>query len=191
MQKDRIILASGSASRKSLLSALQIPFEVIPAEIDEKSIRDIDLKQRAEKIARAKAEKIISEHEGIVIAGDTFVALGETVLEKPIDLDDAKRMLRMQSGKHVRVLTGFCYIHKKQEIDFSTGIVIDVTIRELSDMEIETYVRSSPVLTWSAAFSSAYSSGAALIAEMEGSFTGFVYGLPAELLVPLLRKSGY
>lgn len=189
MQK--VILASGSLQRKNLFSALNIPFEAIPADIDEKLIRDSDLKVQAEKIARAKAESVASNNSGIIIAADTFVVLDKQVLEKPTDLEEAKKMLRMQSGKESIVYTGFCYLDNENKINFSTTSVIGIKMRVLSEQEIDSYVKNFPVKSWSAAFSPAYPYGASLVSEISGSFTGFTHGLPLDLVVPFLRKSGF
>ncbi len=187
----RVILASGSAQRKNLFSILNIPFSVIPADVDEKLIRDNDLKIQAEKIARAKAEKVASDNAGIIIAADTFVVLDKQVLEKPVDIEEAKTMLKMQSDSEAVVYTGFCYLDKENKVNFSTTAVIDIRFRKLSDKEIDVYIEKFPVTSWSAAFSPAYPYGATLISEIKGSFTGFTHGLPLDLLIPLLRKSGF
>lgn len=189
MQK--IILASGSLQRKNLFAVLNIPFEVIPADIDERAIREDDLKKQAEKIARAKAEKVASENVGIIISADTFVVLDNKVLEKPKDLEEAKQMLELQSGQEGFVYTGFCYLDRENKIDFSTTSVIGMKFRELSEVEIDEYVKKFPVTDWSAAFSPVYPYGATFINEISGSFTGFTHGLPLDLLIPLLRKSGF
>ena len=189
MQK--IILASGSLQRKNLFSILNIPFDIVPADIDEKLIRDNDPKSQAEKIARAKAEKVASQNRGVIIAADTFVVLDDEILEKPIDLEDARKMLKMQSGKRSIVCTGFCYLDSENNIDFSTTSVIGMKLRELSEKEINDYVEKFPVTSWSAAFSPAYPYGTALVSEINGSLTGFTHGLPLDLLVPLLKKSGF
>ena len=187
----RIILASGSPQRKSIFSVLNIPFEAIPADIDEKAIRDDDLKKQAEKIARAKAEAVASENKGIVIAADTFVVLRGQVLEKPKDLAEAEEMLKLQSGQPAVVYTGFCYLDGEKGINFSTTSTIDIEFRELSAAEIKDYVNKFPVTGWSAAFSSAYPYGVTLISQINGSLTGFTYGLPLDLMIPLLRQSGF
>ena len=188
MQK--IILASGSAQRKSLFSVLSVPFEAISADIDEKAIRDNNLKIQAEKIARAKAEKIASENIGIIIAADTFVVLDGQVLEKPKDTGEAKKMLELQSGRDAIVYTGFCYLDAENGMNFSDTAVTNITFRKLSDDEIEEYINKFPVTGWSAAFSTSHLYGAALISQVNGSFTGLTHGLPIELLIPLLKKSG-
>ena len=189
MQK--IILASKSSQRKTLLSVLNIPFEVIPADIDEGSIRDNNLEKQAEKIARAKAEKVASENAGIVIAADTFVVFANQVLEKPKDLEEAKKMLKLQSVQEAAAYTGFCYLDSKNKIDFSTTSVTNMKFRELPEKEIQDYVEKFPVTSWSAAFSPAYPHGTTFIDKINGSLTGFTHGLPLDLLIPLLRKSGF
>ncbi|MDP3740987.1 MAG: Maf family protein [bacterium] len=187
----KIILASSSVQRQSLMRALNIPFEIIPAEIDEQTIRDRDLSKQAEKIARAKAEAVSKQHKGIIIAGDTFTVLDGNALEKPKDVEEARQMLRLLSGKKGVNHNGFCYLDKKNNINYSTTASAEFRFRELSQMEIDAYVSKFPVTTWAAAFSPAYIYVMTLIAEMKGTFTGFSHGLPIEILVPLLKKSGF
>jgi septum formation protein len=185
-----VILASQSKQRKEIMKALGIPFEIKPADIDEKVIRDENLTIRAEKIARAKAEKIAKENQdAIVIAADTFNAIREFVLEKPKTIEEAKTMLLLQSGKMAKTYTGFCYIDQQNGINVSKTLEIDYTVRPLSNQEIDEYIADNPVLTWSAAFAPANTKGLVLIANMTGSMTGFTHGLPVEELVPLLKRS--
>ena len=66
--KQRIILASSSKQRKIMMDALSITYEIIPADINERMIRDENFELRAEKIARAKAEKVAEKHKGIIIS---------------------------------------------------------------------------------------------------------------------------
>ena len=186
----RIILASSSKLRQAIMRSLQIPFEIIPPDIDEKSIRDSNLALRAEKIARAKAEKIAADNtDAVIIAADTFNAIREFVLEKPKNLEDARKMLLLQSGKKGKTYTGFCYIDQNYDINISKTVEIEYTFRGLSNQEIDEYVKNNPVLTWSAAFAPANTRGLVLIANMTGSMTGFTHGLPVEELMPLLKHS--
>lgn len=186
----RIILASGSEQRKNLFAALNIPFEVIRSDIDEQAIQDVDLKRRAELVARAKAEKVAQAEEGIIIAADTYAVYQNAALEKPRDTQEAADMLRQMSGNTATIYTGFCYMDKAHAIDFSTTSETECTFREITEDEIHAYVKAFPVTTWSAAFSPAHLYGMTLVARINGSFTGFTHGLPMELLVPLLRQSG-
>ena len=187
--KQQIILASQSRQRKLIMDALGMDYKIIMADIDEKAIRDEDLKTRAEKIARAKAEKIAKENEGIIIAADTFAVCDGKILEKPDDLEEAKRMLKMESDNKIIVYTGFCYLDKSNNIDFSDVSISNLTLREMSDNEINDFVENNPVLQWSAAFSPLYLYQTTFIKYFEGSITG-VYGLPTELLTECFKKSG-
>jgi septum formation protein len=188
--KQQIILASGSKQRKIMMDALGISYIVIPADIDEKVIRDENLELRAEKIARAKAEKVAEDNEGIIISADTFSACDGKVLEKPQSLDEAREMLKLQADKTCTLYTGFCYIDKANKIDYSATATTKYVLRKLSDDEIEKFVNNNPITEWAAAFSPAYTYQLGFIKYIEGSLTGCTHGLPIELLITCLEKSG-
>jgi septum formation protein len=186
----KIILASQSPQRRNILQSVGIEFEVVPAHIDEQAIQGNDEYERAGLVALAKARAVQEQHpQAIIIAADTYILMGERVLEKPATLDEAREMLRAQSGKTVIELTGFCYLDPQQNLEVVKTVTAEVEFRELSTAEIEQYVSTQPVLTWSAAFCPAYDSGAGLIKSINGSFTGFTHGLPLEEVIPLLQRS--
>ncbi|KKW28641.1 MAG: hypothetical protein UY73_C0039G0001 [Parcubacteria group bacterium GW2011_GWA2_52_8] len=172
------------------MESLDLPLKIIPADIDERSITDPDPNKRAEKIARAKAEKIAEKHEGIIIAADTYTVCQDKVLEKPHDKNEARLMLKLLSGKSAINYNGFCYIDMQNNINFSTTARVVANFRELSDKEIDEYVSFFPVTSWAAAYSPAYPYGMTLIQSLNGSLTGFTHGLPMELVVTYLQKSG-
>ncbi len=189
--KRQIILASQSKQRFKILKTLNLEFVVKPASIAEQKISASSHEVRAELIARAKAEEIITQFpEAIVIAGDTYGLYQGKALEKPVSQEEAKEMLTMLSGQEMTALTGFCYLDRKKQVDVSLTKKINAKFRPLSQELIEHYVENEPVLTWSAAFSAAYDSGIALIAELEGSLTAFTHGLPLEEAAACLKKSG-
>lgn len=188
--KQKVILASSSRQRKAMMDALGIPYEVIPADIDEKLIRDDNLEIRAEKIARKKAEKVLENNRGIIISADTFSACEGQVLEKPKTIEEAREMLRLQADRQCTLYTGFCYIDKDNKIDFSKTAITKYILRKLSDEEIEKFVNNNPVMEWAAAFSPAYTYQLSFFKHIEGSLTGSTHGLPMELLIPCLEKSG-
>lgn len=187
----KIILASGSRQRKLLFETLGIPFEIIPADIDEKAVSFDDLKSRAANIARAKAEAVAKGNpDSIIIAADTYVVKDGKALEKPHDLKEAEEMVTDLSGDESIAYSGYCYIDKKSQINES-GVAETLTkFRHLSPEFIKHYINNNPVQEWSAAFSPAYHEGMALVDSIEGSFTSFTHGLPLEIIVPLLQKSG-
>ena len=186
-----IILASGSANRKAVMDALNIPYQAIPADIDEKAIQDKDFGKRAERVARAKAEKVASNFkDAIIISGDSYALNNGKVFEKPSSIEEAKQMLRDQSEGQGTFYAGFCYIDQKEGINFSTTLEVGFSLRKLSEDEIEKYVESNPVLTWSGALFPGNAYGASMIKEIKGSLSAFIYGLPSELLISYLQKSG-
>jgi septum formation protein len=187
--QQKIILASGSKSRKTIMDSLGIPYIAIPADINEKAIRDKNLKLRAGKIARAKAEKVAGEHEGIIISADSFCVCDGHVLEKPKSLDEAREMLKLQGSKPCVIYTGFCYLDKKNHIDYSTTIAVKYVFRKMSDGEINIFVEENPVLTWAGAFALADVNQFKFFEKIDGSLTAAT-GLPVEVLIPCLERSG-
>lgn len=188
----KIILASQSKVRKSLLDSLGVPFEAIPADIDEKSIRDKDLVKRAQQIANAKAEKISGQYpDAIVIACDTFSSYRGKTFEKPGTKEEAIEMLNFLSGKRAINYTAFRYIDTTNKINFSKTVKVSYIFRTLLKDEIIEYVEKFPVTEWAAAFALVMPYVTTLIESVDGSYTGLSYGLPAELLIPLLVKSGF
>lgn len=183
-------MASGSKQRKIMMDTLNVPYIVIPADIDEKEIHDENFEFRAEKIARAKAEDVAKKHEGIIISADTFSVCDGKILEKPKSLEEAVDMLKLQADKTCTLYTGFCYIDKVNQIDYSKTAITKYELRKLSDKEINRFVENNPVTEWAAAFSPAYTYQLGFIKRIEGSLTGSTHGLPIELLIPCLEKSG-
>lgn len=189
MQK--IILASGSKQRKALMDGLHIQFEVIPSDIDEKAITAISQVERARIIALSKAQEVSKKYpEAIIISGDTFTFFNGKAYEKPQSLEEAKQMLKEQSGQKGICYSGCAYLDLKNNIEYSTTTETTFIFRELSEKEIEKYVANNPVLTWSAGFCPAYPEGINMIKAIAGSLSSFSHGLPMEVVVPLLEKSG-
>jgi septum formation protein len=183
----KIILASQSKQRLNILRTLALPIDVMPSNINEQAVPFTDQYDKAEKIALAKAKKIaLNQPDAIIIAADTFCYFKDRILEKPKSLEEAKDMLRFQSGQKIEVLTGYAFLDTKLNLQKSGCERISVQMRKLSPAEIERYVANEPVLTWSAAFSPAYDSGMALIDSIDGNLTAFSHGLPINLLVDFL-----
>jgi len=101
-----LCLASMSPRRRDILTALGLEFSVKSTEIDETRLDGESPEQMVLRLARAKAEASSPAPGTVVLAADTAVVLGETVLGKPLDRDDAVAMLLRLSGRTHRVLTG-------------------------------------------------------------------------------------
>lgn len=192
-----IILASQSKQRKILMETLGIPFEIMPADIDEQAIVHENPVTRAKLIAQAKAHEIESqwrtahpEEPAVIIAADTYCFMGTELFEKPVDKDDAIRMITALSGKTSTAVTGFCLLETATHQTVLDTVETKMTVRSLSDEEIEYYVKHNEVTQWSGGFSPAYHAGMALFESVSGSLTSFSHGFPMEKIVPALRELG-
>lgn len=153
MKDYKIILASNSPRRKELLAGLDMPFEVkVLKGIDESYPSTLSPYETAQYIAAKKADAYrgLLADGILILTADTVVIAptedeqndkegrGIILLGKPKDAEDAKRMLRMLSGKTHHVVTGVCLTTVKEQHQFS--VTTEVTFKSLSEEEIEYYV---------------------------------------------------
>ena len=137
----KIILASNSPRRKELLGGLGVDFVVrVMKGVDEAYPDTLPAKDVAEYISREKASVYDVADDELLITADTVVIVGDDILGKPKDADDAHRMLREISGRTHQVVTGVCLTTAKEQRSFS--VVTDVTFKQLSDEEIDFYIRN-------------------------------------------------
>ncbi|WP_167176997.1 Maf family protein [Brevundimonas terrae] len=136
----RLILASSSPRRVELLAQIGItPDQIDPADIDETPLEAEMPARLAQRLASSKAAVVAERHpEDVVLAADTVVAVGRRLLEKPADEAEARRFLKLLSGRNHRVFTGIAVVAEGR----TTWRVVDtrVTFKHLSDAEIDAYV---------------------------------------------------
>jgi len=188
IRNKKIILASGSKNRQQALTIAKIPFQSIPSEIDEKSIRDPNIFKQVIKVARAKVQAIQSKYSGIILGADGVNICQGRILEKPNDLSEAVSMLQLQSGQICSFVTGFYLTNAQSQKSYSGVSETIYKFRILTGEEIEHYVRSEPVLTWAAAFSPSNSIALTFVDYIHGSYSNFSYSLPFEKIIPILQR---
>jgi septum formation protein len=183
----RILLASSSPRRLSLLKAAGLEVEVRPAAVDELRAPGELPGEMAFRLARDKAWAIAEDERLPIIAADTVVALQGKVLGKPLHERDAAGILRRLSGEEHEVITGFCVRYFGEE---RRGTVrTQVWFRSLSDAEIERYVRTGEPMDKAGAYG-IQGEGGALVDRVSGSYTNVV-GLPlSEVLWELEGLAG-
>lgn len=190
-QKSKIILASASPRREELLKLLCPEFEVLPSQFDESTMPDdLTPKDHVMLSAKEKALDVASQiTDGIVIGADTVVTIDEHILGKPVDEADAKRMLKLLSGRTHQVFTGIYVILKdgeRRELgDFEST---DVRFRVLSDEIIERYVATGEPLDKAGAYA-IQGRGSVLIEGISGCYFNVV-GLPIYKLSLILEEFG-
>ena len=170
----QLILASQSPRRKALLELFRVPFTVRVADIDETMDPQKPAFDEVARVSRAKAEAIPRDPEDTVIAADTIVVCNGQVLGKPVDRQDAYRMLRLLSGRDHQVMTGLTVLQG----DTCTVCteVTDLHFRELTDREILSYIDSGEPMDKAGAYG--IQGGAALFCERISGDYYNVMGLP-------------
>ncbi len=187
LNKYHIILASNSPRRKELLEGLDLDFEVrvLPG-IDETYPRTLPAAEIPLYIAKEKADAYRSQltDKDLLITADTVVILGEDVLGKPVDNQDAFRMLRLLSGKTHQVVTGVCIITNQRQSEFSVST--DVSFDELSDSEIEYYIKTYSPMDKAGAYGIQEWIGHVAVSSLNGSYFN-VMGFPVQRIYKELK----
>lgn len=175
-----IILASNSPRRKELLHGLDIAFNVrVQPDIAETYPESAAPADVAGYISREKAnayKDTITEHE-LIITADTVVIVGNEILGKPANNDEAKEMLRKISGRKHQVVTGVCLTTTEKQHCFSVST--DVTFKNLTEKEIEYYVETYSPLDKAGAYGIQEWIGYVGVTALEGSYFN-VMGLPVQ-----------
>ncbi|MBR2777110.1 MAG: septum formation protein Maf [Prevotella sp.] len=190
MKKYNIILASNSPRRKELLSRLGVPFEVrVLKDIDESYPETTPVSEVAQFIAGKKADvyRLVMGDDELIITADTVVIVGNEILGKPADADDAARMLRALSGRTHQVTTGVCMVAKDQDRRFS--VTTDVTFKQLTDEEISYYIQTYKPYDKAGAYGIQEWIGCIGVTGLSGSYYN-VMGLPIQRIYQVLKSLG-
>ncbi|HZS48886.1 MAG TPA: Maf family protein [Blastocatellia bacterium] len=185
----RIILASGSPRRRELLAGLGINFEVKPSSVPEQIGDDESPAAYVERLAREKAVAVANNlNDAIVIGADTTVVIDNQVLEKPVDRDDARRMLSALSGRWHTVLTGVCLIDCQTAKVVSGVESTDVLFQNLNDDDLEWYLNTNEPYDKAGAYA-IQGYGSLIVDKVKGNYFNVV-GLPINLLKRLSIELG-
>lgn len=190
-----LVLASNSQIRADLLRNAQIDFDVIPARIDEETIRISMLAESAsprdlaDALAEFKARKISEKHpDRLVLGCDQVAELGGEVLSKPTDIEDARAQLTAMSGKTHRLLSAAVLYEEAKPIWRHVGVV-RLKMRELSPSYVDDYVsRNWDSIRHSVGAYKLEEEGVRLFSKIDGDYFN-VLGLPlTELLSYLIGR---
>jgi len=187
----RLILASASPRRADLLRAAGIEVDVRPADVDE-SIRPAESPgDYVCRVALAKAQAI-SEGlpERLVLGADTTVVVDEEILGKPGDADDARRMLRLLSGRPHVVMTGVALLGRNGKRPVADTAVARTTVEfaALSDRQIDWYVAMDEPMGKAGAYA-IQGLASRFVTGVQGSYSNVV-GLPVALVYEMCTKAG-
>lgn len=182
----KIVLASGSPRRVEILTSVGWPFDKVPADIDESEVEGETPADYVTRLAEEKALAVAGQRPNeIVLGADTTVVIDDGLLGKPLDLDDAKRMLRLLSGRSHFVLTGVAVaINDKVESALERT---RVDFREMDEDEIEFLATFGDPLDKAGAYA-VQAQAALFISGIEGDYWNVV-GLPIGTVYRLIMSS--
>jgi len=194
----RLVLASQSPRRRELLASVGLEAEVRPARTDESLHPGERPSDYVRRVAREKAEAVPTAPGELVLSADTAVVLGEEVLGKPRDEEDARRMLRTLSGRTHVVLTA---VHARRAASPATSAagaaegaegsaLVSTAVRfaTLSEAQVGWYAATGEPLDKAGAYA-IQGAGGAFVRGVAGSVSNVV-GLPLAETLTLLAKLG-
>ena len=177
INKKKLILASQSPRRKTLLEQVCITFDIIPSSIDEGSIKEKDPEKLVSTLSKLKAMDIAQSYpDAWILGADTIVCLDGLILEKPNSKTHAAQMLKTLSNREHTVLTGFTLSCLNKNKTITDIVKTTVCFKELSDKEIEWYISTNEYFDKAGAYA-IQGKGAFFIKKIHGSYTNVV-GLP-------------
>jgi len=192
--KPPLILASKSASRRAMLDAAGVPYEAIPADVDERAV-EVSLQgaapgEIAEALAVAKAAALAPAHpESFVLGSDSLVVVEGRRFDKPVSCEQAAEHLRFFSGRVMELHSGAAIL-RGEGCEWSHAALARLHVREFSDGFIESYLTAEwPEISHCAGAFRIEASGVQLFEHIEGDqFT--VLGMPLLPVLGALRELG-
>lgn len=183
-----LLLASNSPRRKELLAGLGLGFKVRVKEVNEDYPAHLKRGEIAEYLASHKAAAYLEDiQDEALITADTIVCLGDAVLNKPADYEEAFTMLRSLSGTSHEVITGVCILTKENKTVFHD--TTKVYFKALSDSEIDYYITTYKPYDKAGAYGIQEWIGMIGIERIEGSYFNVV-GMPVQKLYAKLTELG-
>ena len=187
MNSQLLVLASTSIYRHELLKRLQLPFETAAPNIDETPLPNESARATSVRLAQEKARAVAVNYPNALIIGSDQVASLEGVqLGKPLTHDNAVKQLRAMRGKTTHFYTALSLFNSKTNKIQTDVAENHVTLRNLSDIEIENYLlKEQPYHCAGSAKSEGL--GIALMSQMTGNDPNALVGLPLILLINMLH----
>jgi septum formation protein len=185
-----ILLASASPRRQELLRQIGIPFQsvrhrIVEHALDGEAPGDFVTRMALEK-ARSVLDHLPADQHRVVLGADTAVVCDQAILGKPVDREDALRMLRLLSGRSHLVYSSVALVSRQQqEVALSTTVV---EFRPLDSEELDAYWRSGEPRDKAGAYA-IQGLAAVFVSSLQGSYSG-VMGLPLFETAQLLSKFG-
>ena len=187
MDKIKLVLASKSPRRQSLIESMGFPFEVRIKEVEEVYPQELEPEKVPVFLAELKAKPLIDQLQDgeVLITSDTVVIHEGKILGKPIDYNDAFQMLQSLSGKIHTVVTGVCMQSKSTTVSFSETTIVHFS--NVSKDEIDYYIENFKPYDKAGAYGIQEWIGAIAVHKIEGCYYN-VMGLPVHKVYRTLKE---
>lgn len=187
MNSPLLVLASTSIYRSELLARLQIPFVTAAPNVDETLLPNESARQTSLRLAQLKAHAVAQNFpDALIIGSDQVALLDGQQLGKPLTHDNALQQLQAMRGKTTIFYTALTLLNSKTGAMQTEVAENFVTLLDLSDVEIEAYLRKEQPYHCAGSFKSE-GLGIALMSAMSGDDPNALIGLPLILLIKMLR----
>ena len=190
----KLVLASGSQSRKTLLTAAGVPFIADPADLDEDALmaelKGASAEAVAQRLAEQKALTVSRRHPGgLVLGGDSVIAFGGDFLSKCATLEEARALLSRLAG-HEHLLVSAVALARDGALLWTHASPCRMTMRPLSPQFLGDYLASEGAAILSSVGCYHFEGrGAQLVDKVDGDYFS-VLGLPLLPVLAQLRKEG-
>ena len=187
--KEKLILASASPRRVEMLTACGVTFTKHPSDIEEIVLPNETPKAMVERLSVEKGKSVALVYPNDwVLSADTTVAIGDEILNKPIDTDDSVRMLSMLAGNTHTVWGGVSLQNHSKGVLVTATFASEVKIRALTRFEIDQYIKTGEPSDKAGSYA-IQGIGASLVESVKGSYTNVV-GLNLSETILLLLQNG-
>ena len=187
----KLILASSSIHRKKLLKQLKLKFSVKKPNIDESRKKGESINNFVKRLSYEKAMKVaLDNKDAIVIGSDEVAIVGTKILGKPLTTSNAKKQLKLISGKKIIFKTGLCVMSLSENKSYLSIVNYSIKMKKLNDVQIDNYIRKEDMLNCAG---SIRIEGLAigLVEKTEGKDPTSIIGLPLIKLTSYLEKLNY
>ncbi|MCF8000254.1 MAG: Maf family protein [Halanaerobiales bacterium] len=189
MEDRKVILASSSNRRKELLNRLGIKFTTMPSNLDESGYDKESPDNLVKQISLDKASKVAGfVEDALIIAADTIVVFNDEILGKPVDEEDAFKMIKLLNNTNHKVYTGLAIISADDKMHYLDYDLTEVSMRKIDDDEIERYIKTGEPMDKAGAYG-IQGKGGVFVEKIFGSYFT-VMGLPIHKLSLALKSFG-
>ena len=187
----KLVLASTSPFRKTILQKLGIQFETTSPETDETALNSETPQELVKRLSIAKAKAVADNvSDSLVIGSDQVSVIDGKIIGKPHNHENAVKQLLNASGKTVTFYTGLCLYNSETQQYQSDVVPFDVVFRKLSEQQIENYLRKEEPYNCAGSFKSE-ALGIVLFEKLIGEDPNTLMGLPLIRLVKMLEQENF